>query len=541
MTRVLIVDDEVVFRNSIKAMLVWGEYGFELCGEASDGVSAKREIESRKPDIVITDMKMPGVDGLSLIAYLYDNYPDIQVVALSGYDDYEYVRNSLKHGVVDYLLKHSITREVLVNVLEAAQKRIYRKRESERDQERLQKQIAFGQNMIRQRFLMDLLEGRCTDANEINRQAAELGLPICTGGMMVAAAEIDGMSVWKSQNTQGEWQALFEKIMDLINGNLPEEAMLAPRLDSGFVILFSMRGTYSELSFFKIVSDCISRIRGALRRHYNVTACYSISGHIVSMDCLQRAYAKACEALGEKIYMEHDAVIHDCSIPKSAQRDYDIDFHDEQNIMQLIRSGSQQGVTDYIEEIFRNIRECGLDSLRAQLIFAHLTNLLNRTLREYGADLITLYPDFHDVYRNLQHMTLYEMQRGVLECYISTIEYLSKYGEIKDYHEVTRKAIIYINSNYARDISLNAIAEYTETSPSYLSRVFKEDTGRCVVEYLNWVRVEHAKQLIREGAKLNELSKYSGFNSDTYFHTVFKNSTGKTPKEYKENPAQAAT
>ena len=381
MTRVLIVDDEVVFRNNIKAMLAWESYGFELCGEASNGITAKREIELRKPDIVITDMKMPGVDGLSLIAFLYENYPDIQVVALSGYDDYAYVRTSLKHGVVDYLLKHSITKESLQNVLDVAQTRIRRDRESKRDRERMQQQIAFGQNMIRQRFLTDLLEGRCTDMEEIIRQVRELSLPIGAGDMMIVVAEIDGIGKWKSQNTQGEWQALFEKIMELIAENLPKKAMLVPHSDSGLVIIFSMQNTYSELSFFTSVSECIARIRAALRRHYNVTACYSISGHISSLDCLQQAYEKARAMLGETIYRECDAVIHDSSIPKPAHKTYDIGFHDEQTIMQLIKSGSRHGVADYIEGIFHNIRDCGLDSLQAQLIFAHLTNLLNRTLR----------------------------------------------------------------------------------------------------------------------------------------------------------------
>jgi two-component system response regulator YesN len=540
LTRVLIVDDEVVFRNSIRAMLDWSEHGFDLCGEASDGISAKHRIERLEPDIVITDIKMLGVDGLSLIAYLYDNYPDIQVIAISGYDDYEYVRTSLKHGVVDYLLKHSINKLSLLSVLQAAQKRIRRAKESKRDSERLQKQIAFGRKVIRQRFLIDLLEGRCTDSDEIGRQVRELSLPIGAGIMMLVAAEIDGMSVWKSQNTQGEWQALFDKIMELINENLPKEAMLVPRDDSGFAILFSMGDSYSELSFFKTVSGCIGRIRTALKRHYNVTACYSISGHVSSPDHLKEAYEKARAALGEKIYRESDIVIHDRTIPKSDHRNYDIDFDDEQHIIQLLKTGSRQGIIDYIEDIFQNIRDSGLDSLRVQLIFAHLTNLLNRTLREYGADLLTVYPDFHDVYQNLQHMNLGEMQQGVLDCYISTMEYMKRFGETQNHHEVTRQAIIYINQNYINDISLDAIAAYAHTSASYLSRVFKEDTGRGVVEYINWIRVEHAKQLIREGVKLNELSKCSGFNSDTYFYTVFKNSTGKTPKEYKEDYMEAA-
>lgn len=541
MTRVFIVDDEVVFRNNIRAMLSWGECGFDLCGEANDGVSAKRGIDEYRPDIVITDIKMPGVDGLSLISYLYENYPNTQVIAVSGYDDYEYVRNSLKHGVVDYLLKHSVNQSSLLSVLRTAEKRIRKAKESKRDSERLQEQIAFGRKVIRRRFLTDLLEGRCIENDEICRQAQELSLPIGPGGMMLAVAEIDGMSMWKSHHSEGEWQALFEKILELIGDNLPNEAMLVPQGDSGFVILFSMGDSYSELSFSKSVGECVGRIRTALKRHYNITACYSVSGHISSPDHIRPAYDKARAALGERIYRQSDIVIHDRTMPKSDRRSYDIDFHDEQRIMQLLKTGSRQDVVDYIENIFHNIRDCGLDSLRVQLIFAHLTNLLNRTLREYGADLLTVSPDFHDVYQNLQHMTLFEMQQGVLDCYISTVAFLKRFGETKNYHSVTRRAIMYINRHYIDDISLDAMASFVNTSPSYLSRVFKEDTGRGVVEYVNSVRVEYAKQLIREGVKLNELFKRSGFNSDTYFYTVFKNITGKTPKEYKEDPMPATS
>jgi two-component system response regulator YesN len=138
-------------------------------------------------------------------------------------------------------------------------------------------------------------------------------------------------------------------------------------------------------------------------------------------------------------------------------------------------------------------------------------------------------------------MSISEIQQGVLDCYFSTMQYLKRFGETEKYHEVTRKAIIYINRNYFKDISLNMIAEYAHTSASYLSRVFKEDTGSGIIECLNRIRVEHAKQLIRDGVKLNEIYKLSGFNSDTYFYIVFKNNTGKTPKEFKEDLLQPIT
>ncbi|NMA74421.1 MAG: response regulator [Bacteroidales bacterium] len=538
MTRVLIVDDEVVFRNNIKSILDWDEYGFELCGEASDVISAKHEIEEAEPDIVITDVKMPGISGLSLITFLNENYPHIQVIALSGYDDYEYVRTSMKNGVVDYLLKHNITGSSLLNALKTAQKQICMNREINKDNERIKNQIAFGKKMMQQRFLNDLLEGKIKNLQEIISKSKELSLPMCFDNIVVVVAEIDNMSSLKNKNTQGEWQSLFEKISELIRENLTDGAMLVPRFYSGFVILFSTEKTHSQNTFFRVIMDCISQIRIALKRHYNITACYSVSGCASSPVNIGELYEKACSALGERIYRENDITIHDCTIPKSAYRSYDIDFHDEHNIIRLLKSHSWKGVKEYIENIFSNIRDCELDSVHVQLIFAHLINLLSRTLREYNADLKVVYPDFYSVFQNIHHMSLNEMQQGVLDCYFSTLQYLKRFGAMEKYHEVTRNAIIYINRNYHKDISLNAIAEDTHTSASYLSRLFKEDTGSGVVEYLNRIRVEHAKQLIRNGVKNNELYKLSGFNSNTYFYMVFKNITGKTPNEFREDLLQ---
>jgi len=533
-TTVLIVDDEVVFRNSIKEILNWEQYGFYLCGEASDGLSAKQKIELLEPDIVITDIKMSGMDGLSLISYLHENYPNIQVIALSGYDDYEYVRTSLKQGVVDYILKHNITASSLLNVLQLAQKQINRARESKLDSERVKKQIAIGRKMLQQRFLNDLLEGRLRNMDEVLKQSRELSLPIGSGSFMIVVAEFDNISTLKNQNTQGEWQILFERMMELIGENLSGNAALIPQSDSGFVILFSMGETHSQNSFLRDVNACISRIRIALKRHYNVTACYSISGFASSPVYISEVYENTRAALGERIYRESDIVIHDRTISRSVCSNYCIDFNDEHNIIRLIKNGSWQDLKEYIEIIFNNIRDSGLNSVQAQLIFAHLINLLTRTLREYKTDLMTIYPDFYYVYQNLQQMSLNEMQKGILDCYFSAIQYMKRFGETEKYREITRQAILYINRNYTKDISLNTIARYVHTSASYLSRIFKEDTGSGIIEYLNRIRVEHAKQLIRDGIKLNEIYMRSGFNSDTYFYMVFKNITGKTPKKFRD-------
>ncbi len=515
-------------------MLNWTKHGFEVCGEASDGISAKQLIEQYEPEIVITDIKMPGLDGLALINFLYENYPRIQIIALSGYDDYDYVRTSLKLGVVDYLLKHSLNKESLLAVLASAQKRIRSEQESQLHNRHLQEQLAYGQDVIQQRFLLDLLEGRYKETEEIRSKALELSLPIALANMLVVVAEIDGMSNWKIKVSQREWRVLFDKTMEMLSKILPkDECVLIPLPDNRFVILFAMRGVHSALLYYKMVGDCIQQVRASLKRHYNVTACYSLSRQLDLPDELPQAYQKACGVLEDNIYRDFDIIIYDYTVPKTVVQDYYIGFHDEQTILQMLKSADSEGLNDYLAFVFCNIRESVLDRTRVRMIFAQLINLLNRVLRDYGKDLVAVYPDFHRIYQSLQQMTLQEMNQFIQDCYQNTLQFIEQFGNPHRCHEATRKACAYISRNYTGDLSLGDIAQNIGVSPSYLSRIFKEDTGRGVVEYLNSIRVEHAKRLIQEGVRLNELSGPSGFNSDSYFFTVFKQITGKTPRQYK--------
>ena len=125
--KVLIVDDDYMARTHIKSLVNWNKEGFEICGEAANGKAAIEIIDKKAPDIVITDMSMPVFDGASLIKHLEQNYPDIKAIAVSGYDDFDYVRKSMKSGAIDYLLKHKLDSPTLMEVLNVASSLILRK------------------------------------------------------------------------------------------------------------------------------------------------------------------------------------------------------------------------------------------------------------------------------------------------------------------------------------------------------------------------------------------------------------------------------
>jgi two-component system response regulator YesN len=221
----------------------------------------------------------------------------------------------------------------------------------------------------------------------------------------------------------------------------------------------------------------------------------------------------------------------------SVNKDYNISIREEQAIVEMLQSGI--GLVDYIEEIFEKRRRSQIDASRLQIVFAELLNILNRVLREDGLDMMDIYPDFNNLFERISMMTLNEMKECIIDLYQKVFAARSKINCTEGLHDITRQARKYINSHYAKNISLCDIAEEFGVTASYLSRVFKEDVGKTIVEYLNCFRIQRAQKMIKDGIRLKDLYERIGFNSHTYFYTVFKQITGQTPLQYKRKLAAA--
>ena len=209
LTRIMVVDDEDVFRSHLKSMLDWPAHGFCMYAEAVGGKEAMEALKYQDPDIVITDIQMPEINGLDLIAHMEGKYPHIQVIALSGYDDYKYVRASMKHGVLDYLLKHQITPRGLLEAVQNARERINTRRRKMIADRDLAKQAELGLTELRRGLMRELLGGIIEDKEDLDRRAKELGLDVRSGYFVLMAAEIDQMNVHKARYTDAEWMLLF--------------------------------------------------------------------------------------------------------------------------------------------------------------------------------------------------------------------------------------------------------------------------------------------------------------------------------------------
>lgn len=538
MVKVLIVDDDSIARTSIKTLFDWNKYGFEICGEAANGESSIDIIKNSKPDIVVTDMSMPVMNGVELIDYMEKNYPDIKVIALSGYDEYAYVRQSMKKGAVDYILKHTLTAETLLNTLKTALEMINKERAENDDKCRIQKKLMESMPVMQQKFICELISEEYDEISEVKQKVAELGLNLDINNLVLVAVEIDDFQHIKEKFDNRGVNRLISSFMDISRDILMDmgKAIIVNIEDGKFVIIFSLGKMRSSLEIHNYIAASIDRIRASIKRYLNITACFSISGIIDSIMNIGRYYADMDKILKEKFFKGKDMIFQkqiDSDIKKEI---LNLDIKDEKAIIAALKSADYNKLYSCIENIFNELSFKSTSQRSIQMICIELINIVNRIAREALIDTKAIYQDEDIPYEEMKkYGTIKEVKEWIKSVYKKLLKLLEISAIKSDYADPTKKAVEYIHRNYSRNISLNEAAESIGVSSSYLSRVFKKDCCKGFNEYLNNIRVEHAKWLIESrDYKLKDIAKLVGFNNYTYFFTVFKDFASMTPQEYED-------
>lgn len=538
MFKIIIVDDDVFARSNLKSLIEWEKNGFTIIGEASNGSNAIQLIKDERPDIVITDISMPVMDGINLIGYIEKECNTIKVIALSGYNDFDFVRQSMKKGAVDYILKHKLNSKELLDVLKIARNRIQEERKEISDKQQIQEQLKIGQALLKQSFIKRLVEGVITEKDSIKENIASLGLRLDTNNLALIIAEIDDFSFIKEKFSPKELNAFLQSFVDIIQEILSDsEKSLISHIGEGrFVVIFSFGNMRSFLFIQSHMMTVINRIKVSIKRYFNITASFSIGRACEDIRNLSKNYLEAETLLKEKFYKGKDNIHQiDTNIHISSEF-ISLGIKDEKNIALLIRTLDRDNLIKYLDQIFDKIYTCKTSLESTKMISVELINIINSAAKEAGIDISSVYQSTETPYAILnKYETIDDIRRWILTAYtrlISKLEAL-KLGEC--HSEYTKKTIEYIHKNYHRDISLNDAANYVGISSAYLSRVFKADCCIGFTEYLNQMRIEKAKLLIeRKENRVKEIANQVGFISYNYFFKVFKDIVGMTPVEYEQ-------
>lgn len=531
MLKIFLVEDEFVVREGIKKNIDWSAQGYEFCGEASDGELAYPMIQKLKPDIVITDIKMPFMDGLTLSKLIKKEMPWIEIIILTGHQEFEYAKEGINIGVARYLSK-PISSEDLVREVSALALKI-----DEKNKER----------EIRQMYLKEMEEN-------ILKEKKELFKYIVTGEKTVAelieiadALGIDLSAMWynivliKAQSVNKASEEFSKKLltleMEIEEHADNEKVVVFDRNLEGKAFLFKA-DTKAEL--LEVQKEYLAYIEKMMSENEDIRYFGGIGEPVNRLRELPLSFEKASHAFAHR-YLTKDSQIVDYEAIAQKGYQYTEDFDitdidtkqiDRAKIREFLKIGQREEAVYFVEEFFRALGE---NAMRSTMFRQYIV-----------MDAYFCVADFVEgLQLSKEEIEPVDIMSGTLQSEENAMEYvvriIKKGLELREsvasnrYGDVVDAVIKYIDENYAdEELSLNMIASHVNFSPNHLSMVFSQQTGQTFIKYLTDYRMNKAKELLKcTGKRSSVIAMEVGYKDSHYFSYLFKKTQGITPTQYR--------
>jgi len=525
MKKVLLVDDEIVIRENIRNCVDWEGEGFLYCGDASDGELALPMIEQWKPDILITDIKMPFLDGLELSQIVRKRMPDMKIVILSGHDEFEYARAAMRIGVTEYCLK-PVSSSDLVGILHAVSDTIDAERQEKDRLQQLRQQESSNAALTRDKLLGDICRGLITTVEAL-QSAGALAVPLTANYYAVVITDIRSGKDRLSPVDRGAIEQAETRFQQMLATMTPYLDFKSSRTERAWILKQDSAERLAE-----VLERIPALIRGEVERECGCQLNFGIGS---LQDRVQHLHASFLEADEDRHWRRWSAQnLKLVRTPDGAgERPY---FADRLRYIEFLKIGSPVEAGAFVAEWAEGLR--GLDWRSDLYGFYLLNDLTIETIQAAKA-----------MYRHLDGMDpAFQHLQDILadvSSWEKAVQYLMRLAELfwqwrsgasDRYAEVISQVKDYIGRNYAQDqLSLQDVADYVKISPSHLSKVFSQETGQTFIEYLTQIRIRRAMELLQTTSdKSYSIAHQVGYNDAHYFSNLFKKITGKTTTDFRK-------
>jgi two-component system response regulator YesN len=502
MYKLIIVDDENFIREQLSQAIDWASMGFALTGSFQDGNDAWEFIKTNDVDVVLTDISMPFLSGIELSRLVHEQYPNIVVILLSGYKEFEYARQAIQQNVYNYLLKPTTYKDISDTFLQVKTKL----------DAQIEKDSALNDELLtltRKQLFFDILIGALTEkeAIQLRLKSAELEIDLNNDPCCVVDIQLNDFEEYLHKDWMHGKDRFYAALLNFIQSNTP-------------------------LANFLIISF-----------NLNKAQIISIGNGISPTDLYQETslfFSKAAESINEilRIKVEVDIGTVSTNIlglinyyTKNKATYTALDSQQLRSIASYIHAGNGEAAVNVIHSVFKVI--IGDINAGQSLMLNLFTNLMDM-LRESGKDPKELIPT------NIETtLSFSEILNLSIATSIDVAAYFAS-NPSTYYSALIDKSIAYIKDHCAEGISLDDVAEYVSLSPVYFSRYFKQKVGEKFIDYLCRMRIEKASELLCNlENKVYEVCSLVGYISMPHFYKQFKLYTGFTPTEYRNNLSKA--
>lgn len=515
MINILLADDDILTLNQLN-MYISDLQSYRISGQVRDGLAAVSFLkETKEPvHILILDVEMPKMTGLEVADYVKKQNLPILILALSNYDNFEYVKPLLRLGVWDYVLKHELTKQLVKEKLEEMSEFLDKKKLYD-------KQEKFAENLTRQDFLRKLALQQPIPENQLHYN---LSVKDFEGAQHVLILmQITNYLALYQNNRENRQQKIIDMVLNLSGTILSSlgQGIITHISIGEFLIYLNFHSENSTSNLHQKTQHYITALKSNLSRYLNINTIFESALMCDRIQNLRTYYLKIHHNLQQKPFLMQAV--------DSAANNYLITIQQEKDLLDAVISLNTQNAVSILHRIFEPLKSKNVSLQQMRGLINRLIEIITHLLQEYpGISEITgtasHIPDLLDV----DHLETY-----LIEYYDTCISHINR-SSIHEYPPLIQTALLYIHQNYNQDISLYSTADYCKITDVYLSRIFKQTLNIPFSKYLSNYRIQMASYfLIQTKYSLKEISQKCGFQNYNYFLTVFKNTTGKTPMQYR--------
>lgn len=532
--RIILVDDEEEVRKSIIKKIDWQSAGFQVVGDAENGQDALEKIEALEPDLVLTDIKMPYMDGLMLAERIRQKYPSINLVIFSGFDDFEYAKQAIKLNVIEYILK-PVNVEELTAILLKIKKNLDEEIAQRRNVRLLRENYRRSLPIIREQFLNDFIR-RSIPEEEAKEKLQEYAIPILEAKKWVAAAidiehgEIcreDGLSFHK------EKELIPISVRQLIKEMLEKYfriVLFTTSIEDKQVMITAIDEENSQTGFITIMDDVCKEIKRVLE----IPVTVGIGKSCTSLTEIPLSYQSAVDALGYKAMVGTGKTIYIYDVEPMKKGKLLWESRDEEELFSAVKFGPIERIEKTVGTILARGEEAKVHASQQQVYRISIVNSVVRLIQQYDMELPEEF-EREGYPESIGRIVKEEVFAGWLrETCLYIHQQMSQERE-SSMQQVIQEAKRYIQENYPDpELSLEKICRHLHMSPAYFSTMFKKETGQAYTAYLTEVRLNQAVELLRmTNDKTYVIAAKVGYQEQNYFSYVFKKKFGISPTKYR--------
>ncbi len=533
MYKVFLADDEIVIREGIRNNFPWEQTEFILAGEAPDGEIALNMIQDIKPDILITDIKMPFMDGLALCRHVAHTMPWIQVVILSGYDDFAYAKEAISLGVKEYLLK-PVNAQELLETLSRIGERIQEDKKQQADIKSLKEQFASSSRFIKEKLLRELFTSATSKdtISELMDRSRRLHMALYAKRYLAIL-----VSPGYTDKRYEESLAVLGTLQRLCDGSAGAVYMCEV---GGCPVLLVLGDSDSDLE--ERAYGFAQAVQYGIEQALGIPMQLSIGSAVKDLwevrDSLSTAQAvqRTMDSFQGENSQRRIMGIHDVGIaPGLSLLNLDVVPIGEQ-----LQYATQADVEEILSHYVSSLGDVAMrSSMMANYVYVEIMLAASRIIKENGG-----IPQ--DVMPELAHQNLDESLITVDDVLPLVRRILSKAIAFRDQQSATRYGLVirraqaYLNEHYQNPgISLHEVARHVALSNNHFCTVFSQEMGITFTEYLTGLRLSRAKELLRTTSlRSSDIAYQVGYNDPHYFSYLFKKNTGLTPRDFRRDEKQ---